>query len=257
MKSQSINQALGVDISKDTFDVALNYQEKVRFSKFTNDKNGFKNLLKWLNNYNIASLHVCLESTGIYGFTLAEFLYNKNFIVSIVNPAKIKGFAQSVLSRTKTDKNDALLISKFCLTMSPSAWKPQTKKTIELQALNRRIRELKSYIQQEKNGLESASKSLHRQIKAHINYLKKYLNKTEDKATKLIEEDSKLSEKKELLRSIPGVGKNTINVVLANFPEINKFNSATKLASFIGIAPREKQSGSSVKGRGHISKGAS
>ncbi len=87
MKFKSVDQAsLGVDISKDTFDVALNYQEKIKFNKFSNDKNGFKKLLKWLSNYKFTLLHVCLESTGIYGLQLATYLHEKNFVVSIVNP---------------------------------------------------------------------------------------------------------------------------------------------------------------------------
>lgn len=61
-----------------------------------------------------------MEATGCYGAKLAEYLYNNNFKISVVNPAKIKGFAQSKLSRVKTDKADCKLIAQFCQVMHPS-----------------------------------------------------------------------------------------------------------------------------------------
>jgi transposase len=42
--------------------------------------------------------------------------------VSIVNPARIKGFAQSELVRNKTDKIDAGIIARFCPDMKPKSW---------------------------------------------------------------------------------------------------------------------------------------
>ncbi|HOD35732.1 MAG TPA: transposase [Syntrophales bacterium] len=64
-------------------------------------------------------LHACLEATGSYGDELALYLYDSGHTVSIVNPARIKGFAQSELLRTKNDKIDAGLIARFCLAMHP------------------------------------------------------------------------------------------------------------------------------------------
>ena len=57
-----------------------------------------------------------------------------------------------------------------------------------------------------------------------------------------------------MLDSIPGIGEATINVILAEFAHITKFKNAKALAAFIGVAPREKQSGSSVRGRTSLSK---
>jgi transposase len=39
-----------------------------------------------------------MEATSIYGEALAEFLHEKGYQVSIVNPVRIKGFAKSQLS---------------------------------------------------------------------------------------------------------------------------------------------------------------
>lgn len=58
-----------------------------------------------------------MELTNIYGEALSEYLHDRGFLVSIVKPARIKGFAQSELIRTKTDKTDAALIARFCVAI--------------------------------------------------------------------------------------------------------------------------------------------
>ena len=88
-----MNQAfLGIDISKKTFDVALLVKNNVKNKKFNNNKQGFNKLLAWINNKEIILSQSCMEATGPYGEALAEFLYNHNIPISVINHARIKGF---------------------------------------------------------------------------------------------------------------------------------------------------------------------
>jgi transposase len=106
---------MGVDISKKKFDVALQLpNEKFKTKKFSNDQEGFSDLQKWLGQLCVDEMHACMEATNVYGNALSEFLYDQGYKVSVVNPARIKGFAKSELLRTKNDKQDALLIAKQC-----------------------------------------------------------------------------------------------------------------------------------------------
>lgn len=91
------NVILGVDISKATFDVALLNDNKVKTKKFSNTSKGFSELKQWLKNKGIDSAHACMEATGGYETKLAQCLYDNNFKVSVVNPARIKGFSVSKL----------------------------------------------------------------------------------------------------------------------------------------------------------------
>jgi transposase len=116
---------LGIDISKAKFDVALLLVDgKVKTKKFANNSNGFSELVDWLIKKNVKGLHACMESTGNYGEALSTFLFDRQYTISVVNPAQIKGFSRSELSRTKTDKADAQLIARFCMAMMPKPWKP-------------------------------------------------------------------------------------------------------------------------------------
>ena len=110
---------LGIDIAKQKFDAALLVDGKTKHKACKNSAEGFENLTLWLEQQKIQKVHACLEATGNYGEDLAIYLHNAGHIVSIVNPARIKGFGQSELIRTKTDKIDAALIARFCLAMKP------------------------------------------------------------------------------------------------------------------------------------------
>lgn len=245
---------LGIDISKKRFEAALLRDGKYRHKSFANNKEGFKQLVEWLERYGVKELHACMESTSVYGEGLGEYLYDSGFKVSIVNPARIKGFGQSELIRSKTDKIDASLIARFCAAMKPGLWTPEAKDVRELRSLVRRIDALIEMRQQESNRLEVSGEVVKKDIKAHIEYLTKQIESTRDQINRHIDDHPEMRGKKELLESIPGIGEATISLVLAHFGDTNKFDSAKRVASFLGIAPREYSSGNSVRGRVRMSK---
>ena len=127
---------LGIDIAKLKFDVCLIKENgKVKHKVFANTKHGFEQLVAWLSSHQVGGLHVCLEATGSYGEALALHLFDAGYRVSVVNPAAVKAFAASRLTRTKTDKVDAELIARFCLAQEPQAWQPPAPEVRQLQAL--------------------------------------------------------------------------------------------------------------------------
>ena len=148
---------LGVDISKKHFDVSLFMDNKHKNKKFSNDKSGFKLLESWIEKYDIEKIHVCLESTGFYGESLAEFLHKDGYKVSIVNPSCIKSYARSKLCRHKTDKIDAQLIAEYCDKYTPDFWQPLPEESKEVRELVRCIDALKLQHNQITNQLERKS----------------------------------------------------------------------------------------------------
>ena len=104
--------------------MALLVGDKVKSKKFNNSKPGFKKLLSWIDEKQIKLSQACMEATGIYGQALAEFLFDNNIPISVVNPARIKGFSQSELARSKNDSLDAKLIARFCKLIRPSLFEP-------------------------------------------------------------------------------------------------------------------------------------
>lgn len=58
----------------------------------------------------------------------------------------------------------------------------------------------------------------------------------------------------ELIGTIPGLGAITIAKLLAYVADVRRFRNAKALAAFIGVTPRLRLSGSSVKGRSMLSR---
>lgn len=247
------NIILGVDISKLTFDVALLNDNKVKTKKFSNTSKGFSELKQWLKNKEIDRVHVCMEATGGYEAKLAEYLYDNNFKVSVINPARIKGFSMSKLSRVKTDKADSELIARFCQAMQPDLWQPTPLHIQELQQWVRRLDSLIANKNQENNRLDGASDVVAVNISTHIEFLDKQIKEVEELISNHIKGHKDLNDKSKLLDSIPGIGEKTIGVILA-FLTVENFDSAKQVAAFVGLNPKPRQSGSSVRGVGRISK---
>lgn len=245
---------IGIDVSKHKFDLALLRNEKLRHKSFPNTATGHEALMAWLGELGIANAHACLESTNVYGEALAERLHDHGYTVSIVNPARIKGFAQSELSRTKTDKADAGVIARFCAALKPAPWHPDPVEIRELRALVRRLDALMDMRQQEVNRLHVAPAVVAETVEAHIDFLDRSIRETKERIRDHIDNHPDLRRKKELLASIPGIGEATIAVSLSEFANIDRFRNAKCLAAFTGVAPRERQSGSSVRGRTVLSK---
>lgn len=249
---------LGIDISKSKFHVALQAHEKQhkkpKLKVFENNPRGFEELAQWLQVQEVEHVHACLEATSTYGEAVAEFLVEQGHTVSIVNPARIKGFATSELLRSKTDKADAQLILRFCIALRPEPWHPPAPEVKQLQLLLRRIEALKQMVVQEQNRLETTTKTLEESIKAHIDYLKKDIKCIEQQIKDHFDQHPDLKKQRDLLVSIPGIGEQTAAVILSEIVHWSLFESPRQLAAYAGLTPRERSSGSSVRGKPCLSR---
>jgi transposase len=248
------NVVLGIDVSKKFCDVALCINNKIYTKKFDNNLNGFLELKSWLKKESATTAHICMEATGGYEALLAKFFYDNKFKVSVVNPARIKGFAMSKLSRVKTDKEDCKLIANFCEAMNPDLWKPTAQHIQNLQQLVRRLDMLIANKNQETNRLKIADKIIIPNIQSHIDFLDQQIKDIEQLIKNHITSHEDLHQKEKLLMSIPGIGNKTTAIILAFLGETEKFSSAKQIVAFVGLNPKPKQSGSSIYGSSKISK---
>lgn len=248
---------LGIDISKLKFNACLiNKGGKLKHKLFANTSTGFEQLSEWLSKQRVERVHACLEATGSYGEALSLFLSQAGHRVSVINPAAIKAFAQSRLSRTKTDRVDAELIARFCLTQEPPAWTPLPEEVRELQALVRRLESLIEMRVMEENRLSSGItvEMVRQSVEAHLTYLNQEIKRTEELIHNHIDNHPTLKQQSELLDSIPGIAETTAALLLSEITEIKQYRSARQVAAYAGLVPRERQSGSSLRGRVRLSK---
>jgi len=249
--------ALGIDIAKAKFDVCLiRSSGKAKHKVFANNRHGFEQLIRWLDSHQVSQLHACLEATGTYGEPLALFLYDAGFVVSVANPAAVRAFANAGLSRTKTDKVDAELIARFCLAQQPAAFVPPAPELRELQALVRRLESLIEMRVMEENRLSAGglTEAVSHSLDEHIRYLVEQIKQTTRLIRQHINNHPDLKQQSDLLDSIPGIGETTAALLLAEIVNIKQYTSARQVAAYAGLVPRERRSGTSVRGRVCLSK---
>src|SRR5205085_7141093 len=199
--------ALGIDIAKLKFNACLIQQSgKLKHKVFPNTPTGFTQLLEWLSKQGVERVHACLEATGTYGEALALFLHQTGHTVSVINPAAVKAFAQSRLSRTKTDRVDAELIARFCQAQEPALWTPLPPEVRELQALVRRLESLIEMRVMEENRLSSiiTVEVVRALVEEHLTYLNQEIERTEELIRNHINNHPRLRQQSRLLDSIPG-----------------------------------------------------
>jgi len=245
---------LGIDIAKDTFQVTLLKAGRTSAAAFANDSAGFQQLTTWLKRRKARTVWACLEATGRYGDDLAEYLYDQGHTVSVVNPLAIKRYAESQLTRNKTDAVDARLIADYCATHQPAAWSPPAPEIRELRELARQYESLQTSRQQAHNRLTSGFQSamVLAQLQAQVDLLDQQLTEVQEQMRQHIDRHPDLKRQRELLDSIPGIAELTATKLVAE--DLGRFDSARSLAAYAGLTPHNQTSGSSVRRRPKLSK---
>lgn len=248
---------LGIDISKDKFDVCLRAAapEGARHAgTFSNHAKGFPALNTWLARHSIGHLHACLEATSRYGDALARHLHQHGHTVSVVNPRRPRHYADSRLVRTQNDTVDAALIADFCASQNPRAWEPMSEGKRQLQDLVRTRGFFLGQKQQCGNRLETADPISTKHLRQHVRQLDATLDKLETQITELLKIQPELARQVELADSIIGVGTLTAAVAVAELPPIERLEHAGQAVALAGLDPRRKESGSSVRTAARLSK---
>lgn len=247
---------LGIDISKSNFHAALLEGEKSHGKSFPNNPKGFEQLDVWLKNRKIDVAYACMESTGPYAEALATHIADRGHKVSIVNPARVKGFARGELLRTKTDAVDAALIARFCKAMQPDPWLPPAPEIRELQGLVRRLESLKQARQQECNRAEMPGvvAPVAQSIAAHVAHLDQQIVALEKEIRSHIDRHPGLRQQRDLLITIPGIGEKTVATLLSELPDVEHFQSAKEVAAYAGLSVHHYESGTSIHRKSRLSK---
>src|SRR4051812_43915052 len=256
----TVNAIVGIDVSKKKLDIVLLIDGKTRAKVVENSAAGHQMLLAWLEKSKVpkSGLHVCMESTGVYSEPVALALHKAGITVSVVNPGCIKGFGHSENIRNKNDIIDAGLIARYCAAMRPEPWVPPPLEQRQLRAWSQRVQTLKDIRQQEENRLEALTiggmDEVVQHVRQHIVWLSTEIEKLESDVDDHIDRHPSLKHDADLLTTIPGVGMTTAAKVLGNLGDIRRFGSAKAFAAFLGVTPKQRSSGSSVRGRTTISR---
>jgi len=245
---------VGIDVSRLNLDIGWLEDGKRVHKRILNCQRGFEEMIEATP----VDAHFVMEATGTYYFNLALFLHQAGRFVSVVNPLQIKGFLKSELSRSKSDKSDSFSIARFGQEKSPMPWKPHERDVYELRQLLALDDKLQHQVVEMTNMAEAFSamsfyspEALLR-MRDLVHDLKEMRDRTRVDMERIAER--LYPREVEILASIPGVGKASAIRVAAAMGDFKRFDTSRQAVSFVGLSPTLKQSGTSVRSKGHISR---
>jgi transposase len=248
----------GIDVSKDTLDCCLLLPGgRAKEHAFGNDPTGHAALLAWADRHAAGlPVHFCMEATGPYSEAPATALAGAGRVVSVVNPTRVKYAGLARGRGNKTDKADARLIATYAARESPPAWQPPAPEVRELQGLVRRIDDLTALAAREKARLSSPAltPAERNSVTRTVRFLEREAGKLRRAADALVGAAPGLAADRNLLESIPGVGRQTATTILAELPALDRLPSAQSAAAYCGLSPREFTSGTTVRKKTRLSK---
>lgn len=143
---------IGIDVSKDTLEVAFPSKEGYRNQTFGNTPKGIRSLIQKLSR---DEHHCVMEATGNYSALLIYMLSRAGIVASMENPLKVKNFSRVMLSVTKTDKADARLLALYGEKMNPTPYRLKSDSLLILRQKRTVIRQLRKQLTASRNLLHS------------------------------------------------------------------------------------------------------
>lgn len=263
-----VKQVAGIDVAQKELVVTLGRMlddfsiELFSYKVFKNNDSGVKLLVDWVNKltgYEVPVRYV-MEATGVYHQKFAYYLVDNGCEISIVLPNKISNYIRTLELKTITDKSCSQAIAQFGLERKLDKWAKPKSIYKELQQLTRErdqiVQErsvIKNQIHAEKTESEPNQKSLER-MQARIRFLNSQEKEIKADITDIVNKDSDLKQVINNITTIPGVGELTAVIVLAETNGFELIRNKSQLSSYAGLDVKEKQSGTSVKGKPRISK---
>ena len=227
---------VAIDVAKDTLQV----QTAHHCQHISLSESSLKKLVATIAK--LADPLVVFEATGGYERPLLEALHQTDIPYCLINPRRIRGFAQSEGLRAKSDPIDAKLILKF-------AQQKQLSPNLRPSALQRELTDwmdrrqhLSEQLTREKNRLQKASAPIANQIQVMIEVLKEQLAQVDEAIEALIQTDPQMRQQAKAMQTVKGVGPVTAWTILAYLNEIN-FLQRGPLVALAGLAPYNRDSG--------------
>jgi transposase len=262
-----LKQAIGIDCAKDDFVASFGkYYEnsEVIITATQNIKNhqeGFEKLESFIgkNAERDMPVFMVMEATGVYHEKLACYLYDKGYKVSVVLPQRAKAFMKTLKTKTVTDKESSKGLTIMGLEKKLDLWEKPDKIfnalkqiTREREQVQKSLAQIKNQLHAEKLGAWPNSRSIERMEslkKIYINQIKEI----EMDIKIIIKAHPDIEERINKIITAPGLGLLTVVTVVAETNGFGLIRNKRQLISYAGYDVVEKTSGTSVRGKAHIS----
>lgn len=248
---------IGIDVSKRSVDVAFSDGARFRVKHFAH--NHAQTAEAILAEVPVSDVHIVLEATGNYCYQLATSFHLAGLPVSVVNPLRIKHFGKMRLQRAKTDRYDAKTICQFAQEVPRlPLWQPRPPEQEQLRQVVGAIHDLQ-VLKTELTNRQEAMAPLPVKSPRCVQVFEHLVAGVETELATLQQELVRLAAAVnqrtfDLLLSIKGIGEITAGAIMGLCGSFEGFETAAQVVAYAGLNPAPYESGTTVRGRGGISK---
>lgn len=234
----SVPVFVGIDVSKDTLDIAVLPSGERWQTPYA--EASFPLLVDRL--LSLAPQLVLVEATGGLQDLLVAALAQAGLVIQVVNPRQVRDFARALGQLAKTDAIDAHVLALFAQRVPLDPRPLPDAQTQALAALVARRRQLMEMPTMEKNRTARAPGGVRKNIQRHIDWLSKEIGRVEGELEDFLRLSPIWREKEDLLKSVPGIGDILAATLIANLPELGTLGRK-QVAKLVGVAPFNHDSG--------------
>lgn len=248
-------KTVGIDIGGTSLDVCYcDWSGRLVHRKVANTRQGFEELLSSIGK----DFHYVMEASGPYCLNLAFFLKEHGVKVSVENALHVKRYIQMQGERNKSDKKDAYWLWHYSQHRECKCWVMPSAEQLRCQQLLKGIdlytRQL-TMLSNQQHALDTLpvqDPGMRKSLKRMAGHLEKELRKLEQELDTILQ--SWVPEQVDMLKSIPGLGKRAVALLIVFTDGFKKVDNYRQLISLAGLSPRQYSSGSSIRGKVRICK---
>lgn len=237
---------VGIDVGKHQLDVYI-FERDIQFN-VSNDTNSIRRLVGRLARYNLD--RIVVEATGRRETELVIAAAERDLPIIICQPIKVRRYAGAKGILAKTDEIDARVLAEFAAVMKPEVRPIALGNIRNIRDLCVRRRQLIDMRTMEKNRIDVMPKSFQSDIRKHLQQIDAQIEKLERLIEQLVDTVDEWRERRQRLLTVPGVGKQLANTLIADLPELGSLNHK-QIAALVGVAPINRDSGS-MRGKRRI-----
>ncbi len=241
---------VGIDVSKDKVDACI--RRLALRQSCPSSAQGHRRLVAWLRKHQVNK--AVMEASGGYERDWAKVLRASSIEVRIVDPKRVRSFAQSAGRLAKNDAIDAEMIAWFAETFSEAPGQTQDAAHEELVALAKArisLVDLKARLQSQNE--HAAPRPVQKTRERLLKNLVCEIAKLEAAISVHIKATPHLAERAEIIESVPGLAETTSANLVAGMPELGQVSDEIAVA-LLGAAPYDDDSGNR-RGERHIKGG--
>jgi transposase len=250
MMAQNDCVVAGIDVAKDKVDVCIRALSLRR--TFASAAEGRRELAAWLRRKKVGK--AVMEASGGYEREWAKALRAARIEVRIVDPKRVRSFAQSAGRLAKNDTIDAEMIAWFAETFDQvqgQAYDATREQLHQMVHARQALKDMQAKLEsQGEHAVPAAVRRIHARISKTIGV---ELVTIEAAIAALIQATPRFAELAEIIESVPGVGPTTAAALMAAMPELGQANNKI-VAALLGVAPYDDDSGRR-RGERHIKGG--